>query len=173
MDDPTIVGLGSSATFRRVAGEDDVSALADVIKTLIENGGSVFDTAPSYGASEAVSGRIAKEAGLTDKIFWATKVNVLGRGASGPANADAVYAMLERSFNRLGKDPIDLIQVHNLADLPTQMPVIQELKEQGLLAGKVVVEGPFGEPGAAADFCHASGLVAGLGKGLPGCFQDS
>lgn len=126
-----IVGLGSSATFRRVAGEEDVSALADVMKTLVENGGTVFDTAPSYGASEAVSGQIAKDAGLTDRIFWATKVNALGRGQPGPADPEKVRAQLEQSFARAHKDPIDLVQVHNLADLPTQMAAIRELKQEG------------------------------------------
>ena len=68
-----IVGLGTSATFRRIAGGGDVSALKEVIETLVENGGTVLDTAPSYGAAEEVSGRIARASGLTDKIFWATK----------------------------------------------------------------------------------------------------
>ena len=126
-----IVGLGSSATFRTVAQGEDVTALAEVMRTLVDNGGTVFDTAPSYGASEAVSGQIAFDAGMTDKIFWATKVNALPRGASGPADQGAVRAQLERSFDRLRKKPLDLIQVHNLADLPTQMGMIQELKEEG------------------------------------------
>jgi aryl-alcohol dehydrogenase-like predicted oxidoreductase len=126
-----IVGLGSSATFRSVAQSEDVSALTDVIRTLVENGGTVLDTAPSYGASEEVSGQIAHDNELTDKIFWATKVNVLSRGASGRADAAAARAQVQRSFDRLGKDPVDLIQVHNLADLPTQMGVIKELKEDG------------------------------------------
>ncbi len=125
-----IVGLGSSATFRRVAGSDDVSALQNVMQTLVENGGTVFDTAPSYGASEEVAGQIARDTGLTKKIFWATKVNVAGRG-SGKADAARARAQLQQSFKYLSKDPIDLIQVHNLADLPTQMPLVQELKEDG------------------------------------------
>jgi aryl-alcohol dehydrogenase-like predicted oxidoreductase len=126
-----IVGLGSSATFRRVAQSEDVSALTEVMQVLVGNGGTVFDTAPSYGASEEVSGRIAHESGMTDKIFWATKVNALGRGEPGPADPGEVSAQLERSFERAHKDPIDLIQVHNLADLPTQMAAIRELKEEG------------------------------------------
>jgi aryl-alcohol dehydrogenase-like predicted oxidoreductase len=126
-----IVGLGSSATFRTVAQSEDVTALTAVMKTLVENGGTVFDTAPAYGASEEVSGQIAHDEGLTGKIFWATKVNVLRRGDSGPADPDAVRAQLERSFSRAHKDPIDLVQVHNLADLPTQFPIIRELKEEG------------------------------------------
>ncbi len=56
---------------------------------------------------------------------------MLGRGARGPADPDDVHAQLEQSFARAHKDPIDLMQVHNLADLPTQMGIIKELKEEG------------------------------------------
>ncbi len=124
-----IVGLGSSATYRSAAQSKDLGVLTQVIQTLVENGGTVFDTAPSYGASEEVSGQIAHDVGLTEKIFWATKVNVARRGGSADA-ADA-RAQVERSFERIGKEPLDLIQVHNLADLPTQMGVIKEYKEEG------------------------------------------
>ena len=123
-----IVGLGSSATFRSLAQREDISALTDVITTLVDNHGTVLDTAPSYGASEEVSGKIARATKTTDKIFWATKVNAAGRGR-GKADPSAVQQQLERSFKYLGTSPIDLIQVHNLADLPTQMSAIQELKE--------------------------------------------
>ena len=64
-----IVGLGSSATFRTVAQSEDVTALAEVMKTLVDNGGTVFDTAPAYGASEEVRGQIVHDAGMTDKVF--------------------------------------------------------------------------------------------------------
>jgi aryl-alcohol dehydrogenase-like predicted oxidoreductase len=50
------------------------------MKALVEGGGTVFDTAPGYGASEEVAGRVASTLSLTDKIFWATKVNVAGFG---------------------------------------------------------------------------------------------
>ena len=126
-----IVGLGSSATFRSVAQSNDVTALEGVMQTLVDNGGTVFDTAPAYGASEEVSGQIARDGGMTDKIFWASKVNVLRRGQGGGADAAAAREQVEQTFARIGKDPIDLIQVHNLADLPTQMGVIKELKEDG------------------------------------------
>lgn len=125
-----VVGLGSSATFRQVAQSEDVSALRNVIQTLLDNGGTVFDTAPSYGASEEVAGKIARDAGTTDKIFWATKVNVAPRGG-GRADAAKAREQLSNSFEYIGKDPVDLIQVHNLGDLATQMPIIQESKEDG------------------------------------------
>jgi aryl-alcohol dehydrogenase-like predicted oxidoreductase len=128
----TVVGLGSSATFAQVARSEDVSALREVFSAMLENGGAVLDTAPSYGASEEVSGRIAKELGLTKRIFWATKLNVAqGPGAS--ADPDAAREQLRRSFERIGKDPVDLVQVHNLGDLPTQLPILKEAKEAGRL----------------------------------------
>jgi aryl-alcohol dehydrogenase-like predicted oxidoreductase len=124
-----VIGLGSSATFSQVARTDDVAALKEVMSTLVQHGGKVFDTAPSYGASEEVAGDIAAEAGLTEKIFWATKLNVARRGGSAdPAEA---RAQIETSFQRLKKSKIDLIQVHNLADLPTQLPILKDLKAKG------------------------------------------
>ena len=127
-----IVGLGSSATFSSAAGSDDISALREVLSVLFENGGSVFDTAPGYGASEEVAGRMVQELDAAEKVFWATKVNVAGRGGSS-ADPTAARAQIERSFQRIGKDPIDLIQVHNLADIPTQMGILKELKAEGRL----------------------------------------
>ena len=125
-----IVGLGSSATFSRVARSEDVSALQEVLGAFVNNGGSVFDTAPSYGASEEVAGSIASEMGISDRIFWATKVNVARRGGNS-ADPDAARAQIERSFDYFGVPVIDLIQVHNLGDPPTQVGIIEELKAEG------------------------------------------
>ena len=123
-----VIGLGSSATFSSVARSEDVSALRDVLKTMTERGARVFDTAPSYGASEEVAGRIVNELGIANKMFWATKVNA-ARG--GPADPAAVKAQLDASFARFKQPKIDLIQVHNLADIPTQLAAIKELKKEG------------------------------------------
>jgi aryl-alcohol dehydrogenase-like predicted oxidoreductase len=123
-----VIGLGSSATFARVARTEDIAGLREVLKTMTDNGATVLDTAPSYGASEEVAGRLAAELGVTDKIFWATKVNV---AKEGKADAAAARAQIDASFSKLKKAKIDLIQVHNLADLPTQLPIIKEMKTQG------------------------------------------
>jgi aryl-alcohol dehydrogenase-like predicted oxidoreductase len=100
------------------------------MNTLLENGGTVFDTAPGYGASEEVAGSIVQQLDATRKVFWATKLNVAGRGG-GSADPAAAQAQLSRSFQYIGKDPIDLIQVHNLGDVPTQMRILRDLKEEG------------------------------------------
>jgi aryl-alcohol dehydrogenase-like predicted oxidoreductase len=124
-----IVGLGGSATFAQVASGQDVSAVRGVFRTLSEHGGRVVDTAPGYGASEEVAGRIAREEGLTDRIFWATKLNVVSGGQ--PADPEAARRQVQRSLERIGKRPVDLIQVHNLNDIPTQLGLLKEMKQSG------------------------------------------
>ena len=141
------VGLGSSATFSQVARSEDIAALRDVMKAFLDRGATVFDTAPSYGASEEVAGRIAAEMGASEKVFWATKVNVAPRGG-GPADAAAARAQIEQSFSRLKTGKIDLIQVHNLGDVPTQLGILKELKAQGrvrYIGVTTTSEGQYGE----------------------------
>ena len=121
-----VVGLGSSATFRSVADTADVAPLREVLSALVARGATVFDTAPSYGASESVAGRLARELGITRKLFWATKVNVASRG--GAADPEAARAQIQESFRRFGVETMDLIQVHNLGDVPVQLAILKELK---------------------------------------------
>lgn len=125
-----VVGLGSSATFSQVARSEDYSALRDVLRTMTEKGSIVFDTAPSYGASEQVAGDIASELGVTDRIFWATKMNV-AQGPGGKADPARARQQIETSFKRLRKRPVDLIQVHGPIDMPTQLGILKELKSEG------------------------------------------
>jgi aryl-alcohol dehydrogenase-like predicted oxidoreductase len=125
-----MMGLGSSATFSSLASRGDVDALREVLRTLTERGGTVFDTAPSYGDSEEVAGEIVNDLGVEETVFWATKVNVAPRGG-GAADPDAARDQIETSFRRIGTQTIDLIQVHNLADIPTQLGILEGLKEEG------------------------------------------
>ena len=125
-----VVGLGSSASFARVAGEGDQARIRGILETLVRHGGRVFDTAPGYGASEEVAGRAAQDAGLGGRLFWATKLNVAGRGG-GAADPEAARAQLAQSFARIGRSPIDLVQVHNLGDVATQLAILREAKAAG------------------------------------------
>ena len=125
-----IIGLGSSATFAQVARREDATALRQVLERMVDLGGTVFDTAPGYGASEEVAGRIAQELGIADKLFWATKLNVAPRGG-GAADPEAARRQLDTSFERIGRPVIDLVQVHNMGDILTQLPILRELKEKG------------------------------------------
>ncbi|MGD2168549.1 MAG: aldo/keto reductase, partial [Gammaproteobacteria bacterium] len=125
-----VVGLGSSASFRRLADNGDTAAITAVFEALLDGGGTVFDTAPGYGSSEAVAGRVVAEMNARERVFWATKLNVAGFGG-GRADPDRARTQVERSFERYGAEPMDLIQVHNLADIDTQFGILRELKAAG------------------------------------------
>src|SRR6188508_934813 len=71
-----IVGLGSSATFSQVARADDIEAIKSVFMAMLEQGGTVFDTAPGYGASEEAAAKAVNDLSVRDRVFWATKLNV-------------------------------------------------------------------------------------------------
>lgn len=129
-----VVGLGGANTFSAAAGREEFATIGEVLQALVDNGGKVFDTAAGYGASEEVAGQVAQERGISSRIWWATKMNVAGGGpAGGGGRADpaAARAQIERSFQRLRIPVIDLIQVHNMGDPATQLPILQEYKEQG------------------------------------------
>ncbi len=125
-----VIGLGSSATFATVARSEDLTALREVFKALSAGGATLFDTAPGYGASEEASGKIVNELGLADKLFWATKLNVAGRGG-GKADPAAARQQVETSFGRVKKAKIDLVQVHNMGDVSVQIPILREFKQAG------------------------------------------
>ena len=124
------VGFGCwpMAGDRYGAIEDDQAVQA--IHRALDRGVNCVDTAPAYGASEEVAGRIAQELGIAGKLFWATKLNVAGWGG-GAADPAAAREQLETSFMRIGRKAIDLVQVHNLGDLRTQLPILREYKAQG------------------------------------------
>jgi aryl-alcohol dehydrogenase-like predicted oxidoreductase len=132
-----VIGLGSASTFSDTAlsesRTEEYDSIGGVLRALIDGGGSVLDTAYGYGASEQVSGQVAQDLGIADRIWWATKVNaarVSGGGTGFADPADARY-QIQRSFLRLRLPQIDLFQVHNMGDPPTQLALLKELKAEG------------------------------------------
>ena len=129
-----VIGLGGRWISTR-AGEEELAGHRAVLQALAsgaEGAGRVFDTAAGYGGggSEEYAGRWAEEDGLQEDIFWATKVNVAGRGGGSVDPAD-VRRQIDRSFERLRIPVIDLDQVHNMGDPPTQLGVLQEYRASG------------------------------------------
>lgn len=129
-----VIGLGGRWISTNSTAEElrDHRAVLHALADGAPPAGRVFDSAAGYGggASEDLSGDWAAEDGFQDQIFWATKVNVVGRGQS-TADPAAVRAQIERSFERMSLDVIDLNQVHNMGDPPTQLGILQEYKDAG------------------------------------------
>jgi aryl-alcohol dehydrogenase-like predicted oxidoreductase len=118
-----VVGLGTSRVFD-VGGDDAVrAARRQVLAILFEAGGSVIDSSPMYGRAEVVVGDELAALGMRDRAFLATKVWTRGRRQG--------IAQMEESMRLLRSERIDLMQVHNLVDLDTQLATLREWKAAG------------------------------------------
>lgn len=117
-----VIGLGTSDEFERMppGGGKDLRA---VLTTLFEHGGRLIDTAPVYGDAEIVLGQLLRELGLLEEAFLSSKV--WSRGAERGRRS------LQRSGERLGKQPLDLLMVHSMIDVDTQLRNLRDWKEAG------------------------------------------
>jgi len=117
------IGLGTWQAFDIGGSAAERAPRREVLQRFVAAGGAVIDSSPMYGKAEAVVGELAAEAGLVDRLWVATKVWTSGR--------DAGLAQMERSLQLLRKTPLDLMQIHNLLDWATHLPVLREWKQAG------------------------------------------
>lgn len=116
------VGMGCR-NYRAEAGSAELPVFKETFANFHRLGGKVVDTSPNYGNSEAVIGNIMRELGIRDDLWVATKVDREDR--------EEGIARMERSFELLGGDSFELMQVHNLRGVDTQLETMQAWKEQG------------------------------------------
>ena len=76
------VGLGSARTFNVGTSASQRAQLKEVLRLFNEVGGTVFDTAPTYGNAENVAGDLVQELGIQNALFFATKISTRGVIAS-------------------------------------------------------------------------------------------
>jgi diketogulonate reductase-like aldo/keto reductase len=114
-----VIGVGTWQTFDVGADAAARGQLREVLKLLNRN---VVDSSPMYGTSESVAGDLIAELGIRDRLFMATKVWTHGR--------DEGIKQMETSFKRLRVQRMDLMQVHNLADVATHTETLQEWKQK-------------------------------------------
>ena len=118
-----VIGLGTWQVFDIGDSPHDRQPLKDVLGRFLQLGGKVIDSSPMYGRAESVIGDLTSELRLQDRFFFATKVWTTGK-------EDGIASM-ERSFQRLRISRLDLMQVHNLVDVNTQLATMRAWKEQG------------------------------------------
>jgi diketogulonate reductase-like aldo/keto reductase len=118
-----VIGLGTWQAFDVDLTSDSRRQLGDVLSLFVKLGGRVIDTSPMYGRAEEVIGELTTALGIQDKIFLATKVWTRGE--------ESGIKSMERSMALLRAKRIDLIQVHNLVDVQTQLATLREWKAQG------------------------------------------
>jgi aryl-alcohol dehydrogenase-like predicted oxidoreductase len=119
-----VIGMGTSRTFD--VGDDPIvkKQLAEVLQVFFKKGGTVIDTSPMYGRSESVVGNLLKATQNKDAVFAATKVWTDGRQKG--------INQMRQSMKHMGVEVMDLMQIHNLRDWQTHLPILKEWKQQGL-----------------------------------------
>lgn len=117
------IGIGTARRYDVEGSPEEMAVLKDVLAAFAMMGGRVVDTAPSYGRAEIVVGELVDAIGNRNDLFLATKVRVEGR--------EAGIDQMEESLRRLHTDRIDLMQVHNLVDVETQLRTLREWKAAG------------------------------------------
>lgn len=120
--DVSVIGMGTYRSFD-VRSESDVEVRRDIIANCLESGLSLIDSSPMYGNAERVIGLTTGDAGVREKLRFATKVWTRGRSEG--------ERQIQESFELMGTDYIDLLQVHNLLDWRTHLDTLESLKESG------------------------------------------
>jgi diketogulonate reductase-like aldo/keto reductase len=118
-----VIGLGTWSVFDVDLTPDKRASLSEVLSLFVKHGGKVIDSSPMYGRAEGVIGELAAKLHLRDSLFIATKVWTPGK--------EAGIVQMERSMARFQTKRIDLMQVHNLVDVDTQMASLREWKTKG------------------------------------------
>jgi len=117
-----VIGLGAPAPFNDWPPEGKELPIA-LINAMMEHGGRLMDTRPFFRPDPPIVGQLLQELNLQNELFLTTKIPVHGK--------EEGKAHLERAVANLGKDPVDLVMVHNFRDMHWHWPTIKEFKEAG------------------------------------------
>ena len=120
-----VIGLGTWQTFDVGAGKAERAPLDEVLEKLLAAGARVIDSSPMYGRAEEVTGDELAALGALGKPFLATKVWTSGKQAG--------IDQMKRSMKRMRTEKLDLMQVHNLLDYQTHLPVLRDWKAAGTI----------------------------------------
>lgn len=117
-----IIGLGTSGPFEVDAAEEKRAPLREVLAAFFAAGGRLIDTSPMYSSAEGVLGDLLTPQ-MHERAFLATKVWTRGERSG--------IEQMTHSAQLLKSQRLDLIQVHNLLDLETQLKTLRAWKEAG------------------------------------------
>jgi aryl-alcohol dehydrogenase-like predicted oxidoreductase len=115
-----VVGLGTANNFGRASRADT----RKVIETLVNGGGSLIDTASTYGAAEEVIGAAVAGAKLRERVFIATKMEA--------ENAAQGQAEFDDSLRKLRVKQVDLMMLHNVSNPGQSLAYLRDWKARGL-----------------------------------------
>jgi aryl-alcohol dehydrogenase-like predicted oxidoreductase len=119
-----VIGLGTWITFNVAPDATNEAPLIPVMQELFARGGTMIDSSPMYGYSEAVIGDLLKETPRhRGALFSATKIWT-------PAKAVGRW-QFDQSRRLWGVQRFDLVHVHNLVQWEAHLETLKELKAAG------------------------------------------
>lgn len=132
------IGLGTWAIGGSMWGGTDERKALETIRTALEQGITLIDTAPAYGfgTAEEIVGRALTQYGKREQVIIATKVGLEWREAQLFRNSSRarITKEIDDSLRRLQTDYIDIYQVHwpdPLVPIEETAAAMQQLYEQG------------------------------------------
>jgi diketogulonate reductase-like aldo/keto reductase len=122
-----VIGLGTWQTFDVGDTAAERAPLSEVLAAFLAAGGRLIDCSPMYGRAESVVGDLltglGPRAAATQRPFLATKVWTTGRQRG--------EEQMRTSMARMQREPMDLMQIHNLQDWRTHLATLRAWKAAG------------------------------------------
>jgi len=118
-----VIGLGTWQTFDVDASA--FSGLKQVLTVMHTAGATLIDSSPMYGKSEQVVGDITAGMPARNGFFYATKVWTTGLQEG--------IKQMKASMQKMQRQTMDLMQIHNLTDWKTHLPQLRRWKEEGII----------------------------------------
>jgi len=116
-----VIGLGTWQAF-----DTDITTAETPQKAVLEGmksaGGTLIDSSPMYGKAEAAIGKLTGGT-FGEDFFYATKVWATGR--------EEGIRQMNDSFQKMGREVMDLMQIHNLVDWKTHLRTLRDWKAAG------------------------------------------
>jgi aryl-alcohol dehydrogenase-like predicted oxidoreductase len=119
----SVLGLGTWQVLDVPASGGEFDAALAAVRGFLEGGGRVIDSSPMYGRAEERIGDILSATQPKTQPFLATKIWTTGR-ESGEAQLDDSHRLMRARV-------LDLVQVHNLQDLDTQLATVRNAQNEG------------------------------------------
>jgi diketogulonate reductase-like aldo/keto reductase len=117
------LGLGTWQVLDVPSSGSEYEAATAAVRSFLDSGGRVIDSSPMYGRSEERIGDILATIRPAAMPFLATKIWTSGR--------EAGVAQLADSHRLMRAKVLDLVQVHNLQDLGTQLGTLRAEQQAG------------------------------------------
>lgn len=117
-----VIGMGTYSTFD-TNNKAAIDSLTNVLNTFYQAGGRLLDSSPMYGHAERMVGTLTSKAPFANELFYATKVWTRGLQQG--------IRQMDHSMYLMNREVIDLMQIHNLVDWKTHLPVLREWKQAG------------------------------------------